>query len=61
MFEFYIQLTPMAIITMTFFLRTNMHRDSVTEGGGRHLEGSTFLIYRHDHVQRVLRACDDHH
>jgi hypothetical protein len=54
MFEFYIQLTPMAIITMTLFLRTNMHRDSVTEGGGRHLEGSTFLIYRHDHVQRVL-------
>jgi hypothetical protein len=34
MFEFYIQLTPMAIITMTLFLRTNMHRDSVTEGGG---------------------------
>lgn len=33
MFEFDTQLTLMAIITMTLFLRTNMHRDSVGRGG----------------------------
>lgn len=27
-----VQLTLMALITMTVFLRTNMHRDSVTDG-----------------------------
>lgn len=33
MFEFDTKLTLMAIITMTLFLRTNMHRDSVGRGG----------------------------